>query len=141
MAIVRCIVYSHKHTHQTPVAQSEVALKIQPQCARIVEAPAWLISRLISDQLQGAGCSECSSAGWFAFAHGGTRAECRVEHATCDMGRQRAIGCIFIFGVFWLLIVVRVWCMATEISSSQWVGVLNRALELELGAGSWEFEW
>jgi hypothetical protein len=39
--------YTHINTHQSHVAQSAVALKIQPQCPHVVEVPARVISRVI----------------------------------------------------------------------------------------------
>jgi hypothetical protein len=51
-AIVKCPLYAHKtHTKVTlHVAQSAVALKIQPKCPHVVEVPAWVISRVIATQ-------------------------------------------------------------------------------------------
>jgi hypothetical protein len=39
--------YTHINAHQSHVAQSAMAVKIQPKCPHVVEILAWLISRVI----------------------------------------------------------------------------------------------
>ena len=78
-AIVRRLVYTCKNAHQTHVAHSVVALKIQPKCARTVEALARLISLLIYDPGALAGPIEPT-----AVHNMGVLAEAEATSLLCD---------------------------------------------------------